>query len=109
MHIEDCPRCAVCWGCSPSQTFILYAANCNGQLRSFQAIHSHTLLDLHALSAGLESSKQAAAGSKQNTKPPGWAVSFPPLVAWPHAAEPDEGTPEAALLDVLRQPRSWIS
>ena len=71
--------------------------------------HTFSLLDLHALSAGLESSKQAAAGSKQNTKPPGWAVSFPPLVAWPHAAEPDEGTPEAALLDVLRQPRSWIS
>lgn len=60
------------------------------------------------LPAGLESGKQPAASDGQRKKPPGWTVSFPPLVAWNHAAEPEEGTPEAALLEVLRQPRSWI-
>ncbi len=35
-------------------------------------------------------------------------MSLPPLVRWDHAAEPDPGSPGAALLDVLRAPRDWL-
>ena len=34
-------------------------------------------------------------------------VSAPPLVAWEYDAAPEPGSPEAALLEVLRTPRSW--
>lgn len=36
-------------------------------------------------------------------------VSFPPLVAWNYKAIPKDGTAEAALLDVLKKPRSWVN
>jgi len=34
-------------------------------------------------------------------------MSLPPLVRWSYAVEPAPGSPEAALLDVLRSPRDW--
>ena len=36
-------------------------------------------------------------------------VSAPPLIAWQYKAEPEAGSPEARLADVLRAPRSWVS
>jgi coproporphyrinogen III oxidase len=36
-------------------------------------------------------------------------VSAPPLIAWQYKAEPEAGSPEARLVDVLRAPRSWVS
>ena len=85
------------------------------------AVHGKTLMEDHSdedcqsddcsvLHAGLESSRPPASGEgPTRKKPPGWAVSFPPLVAWSHVAEPEEGTPEAQMLQVLRQPRCWVS
>ena len=35
-------------------------------------------------------------------------VSMPPLVAWAYAHAPEEGSPEAELVGVLRHPRAWI-
>ena len=35
-------------------------------------------------------------------------MSLPPLVRWDYGANPAPGTPEAALIDVLRQPRAWV-
>jgi coproporphyrinogen III oxidase len=35
-------------------------------------------------------------------------VSAPPLIAWRYDVQPAEGSPEAALIDVLRQPREWV-
>ena len=34
-------------------------------------------------------------------------VSAPPLVAWRYNVTPAPGSPEARLLEVLRQPRDW--
>lgn len=34
-------------------------------------------------------------------------VSAPPLIAWRYDVQPEEGSPEAALVEVLRQPREW--
>ncbi len=34
-------------------------------------------------------------------------VSAPPLVVWRYAAAPAPGSPEAALVEVLRAPRAW--
>ncbi len=34
-------------------------------------------------------------------------MSLPPLVRWDYAIEPSPGTPEARLLEVLREPRDW--
>ncbi|KAH8067192.1 coproporphyrinogen oxidase [Aureococcus anophagefferens] len=36
-------------------------------------------------------------------------VSSPPLAAWGWRKEPAAGTPEAACLAVLREPRAWVS
>lgn len=36
-------------------------------------------------------------------------VSAPPLIAWKYNVVPQEGSEEAKLLQVLQQPRSWIS
>ena len=35
-------------------------------------------------------------------------MSLPPLVRWDYDAHPAPGTPEAALVAVLRQPRGWL-
>lgn len=35
-------------------------------------------------------------------------VSAPPLIAWKYRAEPEEGTPEHACLEVLKSPREWV-
>lgn len=35
-------------------------------------------------------------------------VSAPPLIAWHYNVQPEEGSPEAALEAVLRQPREWV-
>ncbi|MCB9520806.1 MAG: oxygen-dependent coproporphyrinogen oxidase [Myxococcales bacterium] len=35
-------------------------------------------------------------------------MSMPPEVSWRYAAEPEAGSREAALLEVLRTPRSWV-
>mmetsp|Transcript_35986 Transcript_35986/g.113844 ORF Transcript_35986/g.113844 Transcript_35986/m.113844 type:complete len:292 (-) Transcript_35986:908-1783(-) len=35
-------------------------------------------------------------------------VSAPPLIAWQYDAVPDEGTPEARTLEVLKSPREWV-
>jgi coproporphyrinogen III oxidase len=34
-------------------------------------------------------------------------MSLPPRVRWPYDHRPEPGSPEAALLDVLRRPRDW--
>ena len=34
-------------------------------------------------------------------------MSLPPAVRWPYDLRPEPGSPEAALLDVLRAPRDW--
>ncbi|CAM9444207.1 unnamed protein product [Ascophyllum nodosum] len=36
-------------------------------------------------------------------------VSAPPLVAWKNNRVPDTGTEEDRLLEVLREPRDWVS
>lgn len=36
-------------------------------------------------------------------------VSAPPLVAWDYDVRPADGTPEARLLEVLRQPKEWLN
>jgi coproporphyrinogen III oxidase len=36
-------------------------------------------------------------------------VSLPNLVRWRYMHEPEPGTPEASLLEVLRQPRDWLA
>ena len=36
-------------------------------------------------------------------------VSAPPLIAWRYDVQPEEGSPEAALVDVLREPRDWTT
>ena len=36
-------------------------------------------------------------------------MSLPPLVRWDYDAAPQPGTPEAELLEVLRQPRDWLA
>jgi coproporphyrinogen III oxidase len=35
-------------------------------------------------------------------------MSMPPLCRWAYDVRPAEGSPEAALLDVLRTPRAWV-
>ena len=35
-------------------------------------------------------------------------VSMPPLASWEYAHEPEAGSREAALLEVLRKPREWV-
>jgi coproporphyrinogen III oxidase len=35
-------------------------------------------------------------------------MSLPPAVRWVYAHEPEPGSREAALLEVLRNPRSWV-
>ncbi len=35
-------------------------------------------------------------------------MSLPPLVRWDYDSHPAEGTPEARLVEVLRQPRPWL-
>lgn len=35
-------------------------------------------------------------------------MSLPPLVRWEYGYEPEPGSPEAALYDVLRTPREWL-
>lgn len=35
-------------------------------------------------------------------------MSLPPLVRWEYGYEPEPGSPEAALYDVLRNPRDWL-
>ena len=35
-------------------------------------------------------------------------MSLPPLAAWRPGWEPEAGSPEARLLEVLRQPREWV-
>lgn len=34
-------------------------------------------------------------------------VSAPPLIAWKYNVQPEEGSPEGALVELLRQPREW--
>lgn len=34
-------------------------------------------------------------------------VSAPPLIAWKYNVQPDEGSEEARLVDLLRTPREW--
>lgn len=34
-------------------------------------------------------------------------VSAPPLIAWKYNVQPQEGSQEAALVELLRQPREW--
>ena len=36
-------------------------------------------------------------------------VSAPPRVRWDYDVQPAEGTREAALVDVLREPRDWAA
>ena len=36
-------------------------------------------------------------------------VSAPPLIAWRYNVEPREGSEEARLIEVLRQPREWAA
>lgn len=36
-------------------------------------------------------------------------MSMPPLAAWAYDHHPDPGTPEAALIEVLKNPREWLS
>ncbi|CAD7697588.1 unnamed protein product [Ostreobium quekettii] len=36
-------------------------------------------------------------------------VSAPPLVAWDYDVRPEAGSPEARLLDVLKEPRDWLN
>jgi coproporphyrinogen III oxidase len=35
-------------------------------------------------------------------------VSAPPLIAWRYNVTPSPGSDEAQLLEVLREPRSWV-
>jgi coproporphyrinogen III oxidase len=35
-------------------------------------------------------------------------ASMPPLAAWQYNLEPEEHSPEAETLEVLRAPRDWI-
>jgi coproporphyrinogen III oxidase len=35
-------------------------------------------------------------------------MSLPPTARWEYAVEPDEGSPEARLMEVLRHPRDWV-
>ncbi len=35
-------------------------------------------------------------------------VSAPPLIAWRYNVVPAEGSPEAELVDCLRNPRQWV-
>ena len=36
-------------------------------------------------------------------------VSAPPSVVWEYAAEPEEGTPEAEMMRVVREPQEWVA
>ncbi len=36
-------------------------------------------------------------------------MSMPPLAAWAYDHHPDPGTPEATLIEVLKNPRDWLS
>ena len=35
-------------------------------------------------------------------------VSAPPLIAWRYNVIPEEGSPEARLVSVLKQPAEWV-
>ena len=35
-------------------------------------------------------------------------VSAPPLIAWQYNVVPEDGSPEAELVECLRQPRAWV-
>ena len=35
-------------------------------------------------------------------------MSLPPLVRWDYNVQPEAGTPEAKLVDVLLKPRDWL-
>jgi len=35
-------------------------------------------------------------------------MSLPPLVRWDYGVEATPGSPEEALIDVLRSPRAWL-
>ena len=35
-------------------------------------------------------------------------VSAPPLIAWKYDVKAEEGSQEAALVEVLRRPREWV-
>lgn len=35
-------------------------------------------------------------------------MSLPPLVQWPYDFQPEKGSPEAALIHVLQNPREWV-
>jgi coproporphyrinogen III oxidase len=36
-------------------------------------------------------------------------VSFPPLVSWKYKVIPENGTPEAAVMAILEEPRAWVN
>jgi len=47
-------------------------------------------------------------GLKTNGRVESILMSLPPRVRWDYDAGPQEGTPEAALIEVLRQPVDWL-
>lgn len=47
-------------------------------------------------------------GLKTNGRVESILMSLPPRVRWDYAAAPEAGTPESQLVDVLKQPRSWV-
>ena len=47
-------------------------------------------------------------GLKTNGRIESILMSLPPHVQWVYAHEPEEGTPEAKLLQVLKQPKDWV-
>lgn len=47
-------------------------------------------------------------GLKTNGRIESILMSLPPIVQWKYDYEPEEGTPEAALVEVLKKPKAWV-